>query len=124
MKKTKRTPIKKCVRIVAEYAGDRDESAKPDKLIFDGVVNKTEKLVVQPMFGYYISFDGGNAEYPFRILPNSDKTRKEARLDWGSEGDLPEAINLFEKQITINEYFTWGDETYKIVKIVDLLDSV
>lgn len=106
--------MKKCVRVVAESSDDSQ-----CKLIFDGVVDNT-MFVKQPMFGYYIE---DREEYPFRILPDSVKNG-EARLDWGSDSDPPEPINLFEKQITIGEYFTCGGDTLKIVKIVDLLTSV
>ncbi|BBN60217.1 hypothetical protein [Hydrogenovibrio marinus] len=106
------------IRVTAEYTENRNE-----KIIFDVKLDEKNKPISMLIFGYALEGENSHQTWPFVIEPNNSS----ASINWGAgvEGERS-TINIFEKEITLHNYFTRTDMndhshldeyTYKIVKI-------
>jgi hypothetical protein len=114
----------KAVRILAVHAGDKKNAPdKNYKLTLHGIIDDKDYLVHRELFGsVHESADG---TWPFILEPPTEG-RTFGRLIWGPENFPPEDVNIFQKKIVESEIFTrWAEEeyVYRIIKIIDLLDT-
>lgn len=115
--------------MVAEHAGDKSDPQDPRwKIVLDGI-DIDGQLKPQVCFGYTSEVDDDGVsvtKWPFLLEP--PKSTRSARINFGPLAEPRyEAVNIFDRQLTIGSFFTRGSgddaSTYRITNIETLLQA-
>lgn len=108
--------MQRLVRLVAE-----DDKTRKEKIIFHLIVDG-EKMIHQEMLGY---LDSEGVKYPMVVKFPLKPGDTEQVVDFGGCCEDTASVNLFSRNIKLDEYFTFKENgveyTYQIKHLTDMI---